>query len=129
MPTLTLIDLYGDPHCPYAYLTAYRLWQWHGEWRGKMAVEGSQTFVLPSGEQKSYLGLLKLKLDKEQHYRAVLREDAPCEGAECLDLLREMVDGVARGLRSGPGKGRCTASHPTRSLHGAVTRARRVTAH
>ncbi len=125
MPSLSQIDLYSDPHCPYAYLTAHRLWHVTLE----LAVDGSPTFVLPSGEQKSYFGLPKLKLDKEQHYRVVSRGDAPCEGAECLDLLREMIDGVARGLRSGPGKGRCTASHPTRSLHGAVTRARRVTAH
>ena len=227
MPTLPQIDLYSDPHCPYAYLTAYRLHELRDEWRGRVVirhrslaleyvnqqptpkpilesetpilmleepeipyqpwhaplsewpvtmwpafeavkcaerqgldladdldwairraffaesrciamrhvlfelaegvgvqmdqfeadfdsgrtkheviedarkgweelkVDGSPTFVLPSGEQQSYLGLPKVKLDKDQHYRAVGREAAPCKGDACLDVLREMIDAVA----------------------------------
>lgn len=61
----------------------------------RLKVEGSPTFVLPSGEQRSYLGLPEVKLDEERHYRLVELRPAPCRGDACLDLYRRMLDEVA----------------------------------
>ena len=58
----------------------------------RLKVEGSPTFVLPSGEQRPYLGLPKVELDAERHYRVVAVEPAPCAGDACLDLLRQLFD-------------------------------------
>jgi predicted DsbA family dithiol-disulfide isomerase len=57
----------------------------------RLKVNGSPTFVLPSGKQVSYLSLPKVQLDKDHHYRAVSRQPAPCAGDTCLDLFREMI--------------------------------------
>jgi predicted DsbA family dithiol-disulfide isomerase len=57
-----------------------------------LKVEGSPTFVLPSGEQLSYLALPKIKLDDQRNYRAEAVEPAPCSGAACLDLYRQLFD-------------------------------------
>lgn len=57
-----------------------------------LKVEGSPTFVLPSGEQASYLALPKVKLDPQQNYRARAVEAAPCSGRACLDLYRQLFD-------------------------------------
>ena len=69
----------------------------------RLKVEGSPTFVLPSGRQYPYLGLPKVKLDKDRHYRVVSRQPAPCVGADCLDPLREMFAeaGAATGAAAG----------------------------
>jgi predicted DsbA family dithiol-disulfide isomerase len=56
----------------------------------QLKVEGSPTFVLPSGKQVSYLALPKVKLDQQRHARVVSVQPAPCSGADCLDLYREM---------------------------------------
>ncbi|MBV9229177.1 MAG: DsbA family protein [Chloroflexi bacterium] len=58
----------------------------------QLKVEGSPTFVLPSGKQISYPGLPKVKLDEKQHGRVVAVEPAPCGGQGCLDLIRKMFD-------------------------------------
>jgi len=54
-----------------------------------LKVEGSPTFVLPSGEQLSYLALPKVKLDKSRNYRAATVEPALCVGEACLNLYRQ----------------------------------------
>ena len=59
-----------------------------------LKVEGSPTFVLPSGEQRSNPGLPEVKLDEERHYRLVELKPAPCRGEACLDLYRRMLDTV-----------------------------------
>lgn len=59
-----------------------------------LKVEGSPTFVLPSGERVPYFALPKLHLDKQRNYRATLKQPAPCHGQKCLDLYREMFDKV-----------------------------------
>ncbi|MDP9371183.1 MAG: DsbA family protein [Chloroflexota bacterium] len=56
----------------------------------RLKVEGSPTFVLPSGRQYPYLALPKVKLDKDRHYRVVAWQPAPCADGDCLDLLRQM---------------------------------------
>lgn len=58
----------------------------------QLKVEGSPTFVLPSGRQASYLALPKIKLDEKQHARVVEVQPAPCQGDECLQALRELFD-------------------------------------
>jgi protein-disulfide isomerase-like protein with CxxC motif len=57
-----------------------------------LKVEGSPTFVLPSGEKISYLALPKVKMDSKRNYRAAAVEPAPCAGAACLDLYRQLFD-------------------------------------
>lgn len=57
-----------------------------------LKVEGSPTFVLPSGEQVSYLALPKVKMDPERNYRARAVEPSPCSGERCLDLYRQLFD-------------------------------------
>jgi predicted DsbA family dithiol-disulfide isomerase len=57
-----------------------------------LKVEGSPTFVLPSGEQISYPGVPKIKLDPRRNYRAEAFEPAPCSGVACLDLYRQLFD-------------------------------------
>jgi len=48
-----------------------------------LKVEGSPTFVLPSGEKVSYLALPKVKMDPQRNYRAWAVEPAPCAGKVC----------------------------------------------
>ncbi len=38
MPSLATIALYSDVHCPYAYVTAYRLRQLREEYRGRITI-------------------------------------------------------------------------------------------
>jgi predicted DsbA family dithiol-disulfide isomerase len=59
-----------------------------------LKVEGSPTFVLPSGEQLSYLALPKVKMDPKQNYRALTVIPAPCSGQDCLNLYRQLFDKV-----------------------------------
>lgn len=63
----------------------------------RLEVEGSPTFVLPSGRQVSYPGLPKVELDKDRNYRPVTLRLAPCEGDACLDLSRQLLDEAATG--------------------------------
>ena len=58
----------------------------------KLNVEGSPTFVLPSGEQLPYYALPKVKLDPKRNYCAKRVEPAPCSGPACLDLYRQLFD-------------------------------------
>ena len=63
----------------------------------QLKVEGSPTFVLPSGAQINDLALPKVTLDEAQHARVVKLEPAPCQGAKCLDVLRKMLDSALDG--------------------------------
>src|SRR5215207_6884948 len=38
MPSAVMIALYSDVHCPYAYVTAYRLRQLREEYRGRITI-------------------------------------------------------------------------------------------
>ena len=58
----------------------------------QLKVEGSPTFVLPSGKQVSYPALPQVTLDEERHGRVVSFEPAPCQGQGCLDTLRAILD-------------------------------------
>lgn len=57
----------------------------------RLRVEGSPTFVLPDGEQRSYLGLPKVKLDREQHYRVVSVTPASTGTDDRLAPLRQLL--------------------------------------
>ena len=59
-----------------------------------LKVEGSPTFVLPSGEQKSYFALPKAKLDKDRNYRLARFEPANCPTGDCLDEYRKMFNAL-----------------------------------
>jgi len=63
----------------------------------RLRVDGSPTFVLPSGKQISGLGLPELEVDERRHDRPVALRPAPCHGAACLDLYRRMFDEALRG--------------------------------
>jgi hypothetical protein len=60
----------------------------------QLKVEGSPTFILPSGEQRSYFALPKAKLDPARNYRLTRIEAAGCETGNCLDEYRRMFDRV-----------------------------------
>lgn len=68
-----------------AYQDARKGWE-------QLKVEGSPTFVLPSGEQKSYFALPKAKLDPERRYRLTRIEPASCTQGNCLDEYRKLFD-------------------------------------
>ena len=57
----------------------------------RLKVEGSPTFVLPSGKQVGGLGLPKVELDESRHHRAVAVTPADCQGDGCLDAIRRML--------------------------------------
>jgi predicted DsbA family dithiol-disulfide isomerase len=56
----------------------------------RLKVEGSPTFVLPSGKQYSNVGLPQITLDEKRHFRPVAVQPAPCKGEKCLDLYRQL---------------------------------------
>jgi protein-disulfide isomerase-like protein with CxxC motif len=58
----------------------------------ELKVEGSPTFVLPSGQQFSFLALPKVKLDRHQNYRAAALEPASCSRDNCLDTYRQLFE-------------------------------------
>ena len=63
----------------------------------QLKVDGSPTFVLPSGRQVSYPALPKVELDPEHNGRVVAFEPAPCRGPQCLALLRALFDEALNG--------------------------------
>ena len=63
----------------------------------RLKVEGSPTFVLPSGRQLSNLGLPEVLVDEHQHCRVTGLRRAPCSGDGCLALYRQMIDDAAGG--------------------------------
>lgn len=71
-------------------ITKYQVLQEAKDGWERLKVEGSPTFVLPSGKQLSYLALPKIQMDPQQHYRIVSYKPAPCQGAATLDLYRQM---------------------------------------
>lgn len=58
----------------------------------ELEVEGSPTFVLPSGQQFSFLALPKVKLDRLRNYRVAAVEPARCSSDDCLDTYRQLFE-------------------------------------
>jgi hypothetical protein len=56
----------------------------------RLNVEGSPTFVLPSGKHYSNLGLPQIVLDEKRSFRPVAVQPASCQGEACLDLYRRL---------------------------------------
>ena len=64
----------------------------------RLRVEGSPTFVLADGEQRSYLGLPKVTLDPERQFRLVAVQPADLAGGDRLSPIRELIaDALAQG--------------------------------
>ena len=60
----------------------------------RLKVEGSPTFVLPSGQQVSSPALPKITLDEARHARVVEVQPAPCRHLTCIETLRELLDSI-----------------------------------
>jgi predicted DsbA family dithiol-disulfide isomerase len=56
----------------------------------RLHVEGSPTFVLPSGKQISNVGLPEVIIDPHFPDRVMAVKPAPCQGQGCLDIFRQM---------------------------------------
>jgi predicted DsbA family dithiol-disulfide isomerase len=56
----------------------------------RLKVEGSPTFVLPSGQHISDIGLPEIVIDKAQPNRVLAVKAAGCQEVSCLDIFRVM---------------------------------------
>lgn len=56
----------------------------------RLRVEGSPTFVLPSGQQISAVGLPEIDVDPGHPGEMLVVKPAPCQGSACLDLIRQI---------------------------------------
>lgn len=70
-------------------VTKYQVLQEAQEGWERLRVAGSPTFVLPSGKQISNVGLPDIVIDPDQP-GGVLVKPAPCQGQDCLEILRRM---------------------------------------
>ncbi len=57
----------------------------------RLRVEGSPTFVLADGEQRSYLGLPKVTLEAERQFRLVAVQPADLANGDRLSPIRELI--------------------------------------
>ncbi len=73
MTTLVHIALYSDVHCPYAYLTAYRLRALHKEYQGKVLIEYKSLAL----EYVNRRGTPKVILDNETPILLLEEPDIP----------------------------------------------------
>lgn len=60
----------------------------------RLHVEGSPTFVLPSGKHVPGPGLPELEVDEHGNGRPLALRASACRGAACLDVYRQMFDEV-----------------------------------
>ncbi len=56
----------------------------------RLHVEGSPTFVLPSGKQISNVGLPEITVDTHHPDRVMAVTPASCQGQACLEIFRQM---------------------------------------
>jgi predicted DsbA family dithiol-disulfide isomerase len=71
-------------------VTKYQVLQEAQEGWERLHVEGSPTFVLPSGKQISNVGLPEISLDTEPPARVLAVKPAACHGQACLEMFRQM---------------------------------------
>lgn len=71
-------------------VTKYQVLQEAQEGWERLHVEGSPTFVLPSGKHISNIGLPEITLDAEQPVQVIAITPATCHGQACLDIFRQM---------------------------------------
>jgi len=71
-------------------VTKYQVLQEAQEGWERLHVEGSPTFVLPSGKQMSNVGLPEITIDARQPTQVMAIKPAACQGQACLDIFRKM---------------------------------------
>lgn len=71
-------------------VTKYQVFQEAQEGWEHLRVEGSPTFVLPSGKQISNVGLPEVSVDADHPERVIAVIPASCRGQGCLEVFRQM---------------------------------------
>ena len=71
-------------------VTKYQVLQEAQEGWERLHVEGSPTFVLPSGKQISDVGLPEITIDTHYSERIIAVTPASCQGQACLEIFRQM---------------------------------------
>lgn len=71
-------------------VTKYQVLQEAQEGWERLHVEGSPTFVLPSGKQVSNVGLPEITIEARQPTQVMTITSATCQGQGCLDIFRQM---------------------------------------
>jgi predicted DsbA family dithiol-disulfide isomerase len=71
-------------------VTKYQVLQEAQEGWERLHVEGSPTFVLPSGKHISNVGLPEITLDAAQPDQVISIKPAACHGQACLEIFRRM---------------------------------------
>ena len=71
-------------------VTKYQMLREAQEGWERLHVEGSPTFVLPSGKQISNVGLPEITVDAHHPDRVMAVTPAPCQGQACLEIFRQM---------------------------------------
>ncbi len=71
-------------------VTKYQVLEEAQEGWGRLHVEGSPTFVLPSGKQISNVGLPEINIDIHHPDQIIAVRPASCQGQACLEIFRQM---------------------------------------
>jgi predicted DsbA family dithiol-disulfide isomerase len=71
-------------------IAKYQVLQEAQEGWARLHVEGSPTFVLPSGKQISDVGLPEITVDAHHPDRVIAVTPAACQGQACLEIFRQM---------------------------------------
>lgn len=71
-------------------VTKYQVLQEAQEGWERLHVEGSPTFVLPSGKHISNVGLPEITVDTNYPERVMAVTPATCQGQACLEIFRQM---------------------------------------
>jgi len=71
-------------------VTKYQVLQEAQEGWERLHVEGSPTFVLPSGKHISDVGLPEISVDARHPDRVIAVTPATCQGQACLEIFRQM---------------------------------------
>lgn len=71
-------------------VTKYQVLQEAQEGWERLHVDGSPTFVLPSGKQISNVGLPEIIVDVNHPDKDVTIKPASCQGQACLEIFRQM---------------------------------------
>jgi predicted DsbA family dithiol-disulfide isomerase len=71
-------------------VTKYQVLQEAHEGWERLHVEGSPTFVLPSGKHISNVGLPEITVDAHHPDRVIAVTPAACQGQACLEIFRQM---------------------------------------
>ncbi len=81
-------------------VTKYQVLQEAQEGWERLRVDGSPTFVLPSGKRISSLGLPEITIDANHPDGVITVSPAACQGQACLEIFRQMFAEVRQRERS-----------------------------